>query len=155
MNQIVKNTVNQTEIFNKQSETQTEDLANKFRAQTLRCTEETKIIKEQTEFLKKIMNERINEFENKINNYEVKFNTLQQRRELDLEGIITDTNIVKKRTKDIEDKIRKRGTGSEVEKEKENIINDVQRLKNEIRQFQDRLKDQHEDHENERELEEA
>jgi len=64
----VKNAVNQTEIFSKQSEIQTEDLANKFRVQQMRAQEEHKIVKEQTVFIKKIMNQRVDELERKLAN---------------------------------------------------------------------------------------
>jgi len=64
----VKNAVNQTEIFSKQSEIQTEDLANKFRVQQMRAQEEHKIVKEQTVFIKKIMNQRVEELERKLAN---------------------------------------------------------------------------------------
>jgi len=64
----VKQTVEQTEVFSKQSEMHTEDLANKFRQQFMRFTEETNIVKEQTEFLKKIMSERVGNLEHKLSN---------------------------------------------------------------------------------------
>jgi len=64
----VSNAVNQTEIFSKQSEIQTEDLANKFRVQQMRAQEENKIVKEQTVFIKKIMNQRVIELEKKLAN---------------------------------------------------------------------------------------
>lgn len=64
----VKNAVNQTDIFGKQSEIQTEDLANKFRVQQMRAQEETKIVKEQTVFLKQIMQQRVDELERKLGN---------------------------------------------------------------------------------------
>lgn len=65
LNGVVQNTVDQTDIFSKQSELATEDLANKFRMQYMRFNEETKIVQEQTVFLKKIMAERVQEMEKK------------------------------------------------------------------------------------------
>ena len=86
----VKNAVNQTDIFSKQSEIQTEDLANKFRVQQMRAQEEHKIVKEQTSFLKQIMQQRVDELERKLANYEVKFNNLNTRQNLDYVGFSSD-----------------------------------------------------------------
>jgi len=64
----VEKTAEQTELFSKHSELHTEDLANKFRQQFMRFTEETNIVKEQSEFLKKIMAARVDELEHKLAN---------------------------------------------------------------------------------------
>lgn len=90
MHGTVKNAVNQTDTFSKQSEIQTEDLANKFRVQQMRAQEEHKIVKEQTVFLKQIMQQRVDELERKLANYEVKFNNLNTRQNLDYEGFSSD-----------------------------------------------------------------
>lgn len=131
----VQNAVNQTEVFSKQSEIQTEDLANKFRVQQMRAQEESKIVKEQTEFLKRIMQQRIEELERKLGNYEVKFNNLHVRQGLDFEGFASDAQLVKRRTKELEDRLRKKGNTGQ----KEDILQDVRRLKDEIKHFQDKI----------------
>lgn len=105
---MVQNTVEQTEIFNRHSELHTEDLANKFRSQQLRFSEEAKIVKEQTVFLRKILSQRLAELQNKIGGYQVKLGNLSRRRELDLEGFINDTKLIQKKSRDLEDRIRKK-----------------------------------------------
>lgn len=90
------------------------------------------------------MKSRIDDLETKLNTYSIKFNNLNKRRNLDIEGFISDASLFKKKTKDIEDKVRKRNLGVE---EKDDILADVQKLKNEIKHFQNQI--------NQGELEEA
>jgi len=100
-------------------------------------------VKEQTEFLKKIMTERVNNLENKLLNYEVKFNTLNKRRSLDYQGFLSDAHGVRKRTKELEDKVRKNNMLIQDEgeaREKDDIMHDVKKLKHEIQNFQNHIR---------------
>jgi len=65
----------------------------------------------------------------------VKFNNLSVRQNLDIEGFSSDAYLVKKRTKELEDKIRKRGNMGE----REDILQDVKKLKDEIKEFQSKI----------------
>lgn len=53
-----------------------------------------------------------------------------------MQGFKSDVYMFQKRTKDFEDKIRRKNTSTSIEHEKHDILNDVNKLKQEINNFQ-------------------
>jgi len=104
---VVKKSVIETENAQRVAELKAEDVTSKFRAQTLKTQEHLKIYKEQHSTLQEVFSEKIKDMESKLSKMTTKYNQLEKRRALDIEGLHTDVVNMKRRCKDLEEQINR------------------------------------------------
>ncbi len=107
LKELTNKTVVDKEVNKNDYERRTKEITNIMRNQVKSHEENINIIKEQYKQIQKIYTNRVKELEDKVKSLTDKYNTLDNKRNYELEGYLNEINMIRRRVKSYEEYIYK------------------------------------------------